>query len=174
MSIKIVSCGIEYAPQILSILNDAILHTRALYEYHPRTLESMDDWFAEKTAGNYPVIGAVNDDGEFMGFATYGKFRMRPAYKYTVEDSLYVDKRFQGQGIGSRLMQELIETAKSQNYHVLVGGIDATNEPSIALHKKFGFRFCGRIEEAGFKFGQWMDLDFYQLVLPTPANPVDG
>jgi phosphinothricin acetyltransferase len=57
---------------------------------------------------------------------------------------------------------------------VLVGGIDATNAPSIALHKKYGFRFCGRIEQAGFKFGGWMDLDFYQLILPTPAKPVDG
>jgi L-amino acid N-acyltransferase len=174
MAIKIISCGIEYAPQILASLNDAILHTRALYEYHPRTLESMTDWFAEKSAGKYPVIGAVNDEGEFMGFATYGVFRWRPAYKYTVEDSLYVDARFRGQGVGNRLMAELIETAKSQDYHVLVGGIDATNEPSIALHKKFGFRFCGRIEHAGFKFGGWMDLDFYQLILETPRNPVDG
>ncbi|MCC7085414.1 MAG: N-acetyltransferase [Pirellulales bacterium] len=174
MSIKIVSCGIEYAPQILAILNEAIVNTRALYEYHPRTLESMTEWFAEKAAGKYPVIGAVNDDDVLMGFATYGSFRWRPAYKYTVEDSLYVEKRFRGQGVATRLMQELIDAAKSQDYHVVVGGIDSTNEPSIALHKKFGFRFCGRIEHAGFKFGQWMDLDFYQLILPTPAMPVDG
>jgi L-amino acid N-acyltransferase len=171
---NIIRCDENYAAPILAIFNDAIVNTTALYDYKPRTMETMQAWFADKRKGNYPVIGVVDDVGQLMGFGTYGVFRVRPAYKYTVEHSLYVDAQHRGQGVGKILMREIIAAAESQNYHVLVGGIDSSNAVSIALHKQFGFDYCGTIRQAGFKFGRWLDLEFYQLILKTPAEPVDG
>jgi L-amino acid N-acyltransferase YncA len=71
-------------------------------------------------------------------------------------------------------MKEIIAAAGQQDYHVMVGGIDAENSVSIRLHEAFGFTHCGTVKQAGFKFGRWLDLAFYQLILRTPAVPVDG
>ena len=102
----------QHASAILDILNEAIAHSTALYEYRPRTPESMLAWFAEKAAGRFPIIGAVEGD-TLLGFATYGTFRARAAYKYTVEHSVYVHKEQRGRGIGPALMHELIAAQPS-------------------------------------------------------------
>ncbi|HWA13022.1 MAG TPA: GNAT family N-acetyltransferase [Burkholderiales bacterium] len=172
---NIVSCTYErHGAAILDILNEAILHSTALYDYRPRTMDSMADWFQAREAGRYPVIGAEGPEGELAGFATYGRFRDRPAYKYTVEHSVYVHHRHRGEGLGTALMQRLITLAEKQDFHVMVGGIDQSNRASVALHEKLGFEHAGTIRHAGFKFGRWLDLAFYQLVLATPAQPLDG
>lgn len=172
---QVVQCNHErHADVILAIFNDAILNSTALYDYKPRTKEMMASWFEVKAKGNFPVIGVENDSGELMGFGSYGTFRNFPAYKYTVEHSVYVDARFRGQGIGKRLLQEIITVAQRQEYHVLVGAIDAANAVSIRLHESLGFSACGLVRQAGFKFNRWLDLAFYQLILSTPAQPRDG
>jgi L-amino acid N-acyltransferase len=167
-------CDARHALPILEILNDAILTSTALYDYKARTPEMMDAWLAAKQKGNYPVIGAFEDSGALLGFGSYGAFRAWPAYKYSVEHSIYVRHDQRGRGLGRRLLTEVIEAAKQQGYHMMVGGIDSTNTVSIRLHLALGFKHCASIKEAGFKFGRWLDLEFYQLILPTPANPVDG
>lgn len=173
--VSIVACTFErHAAAILAILNDAIVTSTALYDYKPRTMENMTAWFAAKQKGHYPVIGAEDGGGVLMGFASYGPFRMFPAYKYTVEHSVYVDARFRRQGIARRLLEQLIQAAIQQQYHLMVGCIDAQNAASIALHEQLGFTHSGSVREAGFKFGRWLDLSIYQLTLPTPADPVDG
>jgi phosphinothricin acetyltransferase len=164
----------EHAAAILDILNDAIVTSTALYDYRPRAPESMGLWFKAKQDGGFPVIGAVGDSNELLGFASYGTFRAWPAYKYSVEHSVYVHKNHRGSGIGKALMQKLIAVATDQQVHVLIGGIDVANAASIALHEKLGFTHAGTVKEAGFKFGRWLDLAFYQLVLPSPAEPRDG
>jgi phosphinothricin acetyltransferase len=164
----------QHAEAIRSIFNEAIANSTALYDYKPRSAEVIQAWFEAKAKGRFPVIGAVGDNGEFMGFASYGTFRAFPAYKYTVEHSVYVDSRFRGRGVGRRLLEEIIKAACGQDYHVMVGGIDAANTVSIALHERLGFKHCGTIRQAGFKFGRWLDLAFYQLILEAPAKPVDG
>ncbi|HYM34438.1 MAG TPA: GNAT family N-acetyltransferase [Steroidobacteraceae bacterium] len=172
---RFVDCTLEaHGSAILEIFNEAILNSTALYEYKIFPPEKMTSWFADKRAGNYPVIGAVDDRGALLGFASYGVFRARPAYKYTIEHSVYVHKEYRGTGIGKALLPKLIEAAQGQNYHVMIGGIDAENKASIELHKKFGFVHAGTITQSGFKFGRWLDLVFYQLTLNTPNNPVDG
>lgn len=171
---KIISCDTRHLPSIMAIFNDAIIHSTALWEYNPRTLETITAWYEAKTRGNFPVIGIENNEGEFMGFASYGVFRNWPGYKYSVEHSVYVDARFHGKGIGTLLMQELIRLAQSQNYHTMIGAIDASNEASMALHRRLGFEYCGTIRQAGFKFGHWLDMVLYQRILPTPSQPVDG
>jgi len=164
----------RHAPAIRAIFNEAILNSSALYDYRPRSAEMIQAWFQAKAKGNFPVIGAVGDAGELMGFASYGTFRAFPAYKYTVEHSVYVDARFRRRGVGRRLLEEIIKAARGQDCHVLVGGIDAMNAASIALHEQLGFTHCGTIRQAGFKFGRWLDLAFYQLILETPTKPIDG
>jgi phosphinothricin acetyltransferase len=109
---RIVQCEQErHGEQILAILNDAILNSTALYDYKPRTPEMMAEWFNAKAKGNFPVVGIENESSDLMGFGSYGTFRAWPAYKYSVEHSVYVDARFRGQGLGKRLLQELIATA---------------------------------------------------------------
>lgn len=159
---------------ILEILNEAIANSTALYDYKPRAPDTMVGWFKTKELGRYPVIGALGEGGELLGFASYGTFRAWPAYKYSVEHSVYVHKDHRGKGIGMALMRRLIDAARSQDYHVLVGGIDVANGASIALHEKLGFTHAGTVRQAGFKFGRWLDLAFYQLVLDTPRQPVEG
>jgi L-amino acid N-acyltransferase len=172
---RIIDCTpAAHAAAILEILNEAILNSTALYDYEPRTAHSMTAWFEGKQAKRFPVLGAMADDGTLLGFASYGTFRERPAYKYTVEHSVYVHTQQRGRGVGRALMERLIARAREQDYHVLVGGIDASNAVSIALHRALGFEHCGTVRQAGFKFGRWLDLAFYQLLLETPRQPVDG
>lgn len=172
---NVVSCDpARHSAAILTIFNDAIANSTALYDYKPRTPESMIPWFEAKSKGRYPVIGVEDDSGALMGFASYGPFRTWPAYKYTIEHSIYVDARFRGRGLGRLLLKEIVAAAQAQDYHVMVGGIDAANAVSIKLHESLGFTHCGTVEQAGFKFGRWLDLAFYQLILRTPATPVDG
>ena len=170
-----VQCDYQrHAQAILAIFNDAIANSTVLYEYKPRTMEMMAGWFEAKLKGGFPIIGVENEAGEFMGFSSYGTFRPFPAYKYTVEHSVYVDARFRGRGLGKILLKEISAAAQGQNYHNLVGVIDSANLVSIRLHEAAGFTCCGTIRETGFKFGRWLDVLFYQLILPTPPHPADG
>ena len=171
---KAIQCDTSFADQILAIFNDAILNSTALYDYKPRTRDSMTVWFENKQKGNFPVIGAVNETGQLLGFGSYGTFRAWPAYKYSVEHSVYVAAAHRGKGLGKMLLQQLIDSAREQNYHVLIGGIDSSNAVSKRLHKRLGFRHAGTIRQVGYKFGRWLDLDFYQLLLDTPSQPSDG
>lgn len=171
----LVPCTLErHGAAILAIFNEAIANSTAVYEYRPRAPESMAGWFADKAAGGYPVIGAEDAAGTLLGFGTYGPFRTRPAYKYSVEHSVYVRHDVRGRGIGAQLLEAVVAAARGQGYHCLVGGIDASNAASIALHERHGFTHAGTVRQAGFKFGRWLDLAFYQRLLDAPAEPRDG
>ena len=170
----VIECTAAHLPAIQAIYNDAILNSTALYEYEPRSEEAMREWLAVRQRDRIPVLGIEWEQGVLAGFATWGPFRPRAAYKYSVEHSVYVDERFRGEGIGRQLLQALIAAAKERELHMIIAGIDATNVASVALHSSLGFRCCGTIREAGFKFGRWLDLEFWQLILDTPKQPVDG
>ena len=105
---NVVTCdAARHSAPILAIFNDAIANSTALYDYKPRAPETMTAWFDAKARGRYPVIGVEDENGDLMGFASYGPFRAWPAYKYSVEHSIYVDARFRGQGLGRRLLTEI-------------------------------------------------------------------
>jgi L-amino acid N-acyltransferase len=163
---RLVNCSDEvHGEAILAIFNHAIATSTAIYEYEPRSRESMVAWFATKQQANFPVLGLESETGELLGFATYGVFREKPAYHTTVEHSVYVRHDRQQLGVGKILMQELIKIAKQQNYHVMIGAIDAANSGSIAFHQQLGFTEVGIIREVGFKFDRWLDLALYQLIV---------
>ena len=167
-------CDAVHLEAIRQIYNDCILTTTALYEYQPRSSEVMEAWWAAKQAAGLPVLGIEAAGGTLAGFATWGPFRHFPAYKYSAEHSVYVAAACRGQGIGRRLLAAIIEEAQARDLHLLVGAIDASNAASIALHRKAGFALSGRLPEAGFKFGRWLDLEFWHRRLTGPATPVDG
>jgi len=175
MSFTIIDCTPDtHARQVREIFNEAILNTTALYDYRPRSPETVLKWFGAKAGRGDPVLGALDGQGNLLGFATYGPFRERPAYKYSVEHSVYVHREHRRKGVAAALLRELIRRAEAQELHLMVGGIDAQNAASISLHEKLGFRHAGTIAQAGFKFGRWLDLAFYQRLLATPQRPVDG
>lgn len=175
MTHSLIACThARHAQAILDIFNEAILTSTALYDYHPRTLQSMEAWFAAKDKGAFPVVGIEDATGMLLAFGSYGTFRAWPAYKYTVEHSVYVHKDHRGKGLGLQIMQALMAAARTRDVHAMVGAIDATNAGSIALHQRLGFQHVGTLPQVGFKFGRWLDLAFYQVLLDTPLNPVDG
>ena len=151
-------------PAILAIINDAILTSTALYDYHPRTLEQQIAIFEDKISKCFPIIVAeVNN--KVIGFGYYSEFRFREAYKFTVEHSVYADKNYIGKGVGKLLLTELIELAKEQKLHTMIGVIDSENINSITFHEKFGFEKAGYIKESGYKFDKWLDSVFMQKIL---------
>jgi len=151
-------------PAVLEIVNQAILHTTANYNYDPQTLAEQQSWLQQKQSHGFPIIVA-EQAGKIVGFGTYGTFREKMGYRFTVEHSVYVFDGFSGNGIGRLLLETLINLAKNQGLHVMIGAIDAENKGSIAFHEKFGFTDCGVIKQAAFKFDRWLDLQFMQLIL---------
>lgn len=160
-------------PALLAIYNQIILHTTAVYTYEPQTMEARKAWYADKLKAGYPVFVA-EEEGRVVGFSSYGPFRAWPAYKYTIENSVYVTEDQRGKGIGKLLVRPLIESARAQGFHAIIAGIDASNDSSIRLHAAFGFLEVAHFRQVGYKFGRWLDLKFLELLLETPANPVEG
>ena len=151
-------------PQLLSIYNDIILNTTAVYDYEPHTLEMRRQWFDTKKQQGFPVFVA-EEGGKIFGFSSIGPFRAWAAYKYSVENSVYVAAAMRGKGIGKLLIPPLIEATKASELHTIIASIDATNEVSLKLHKSFGFEEVAHFKEVGWKFGRWLDLKFLQLMV---------
>jgi phosphinothricin acetyltransferase len=158
---------------ILRVYNQAIEKTTAVFEYRPHTLEMRREWFKAKQAASLPVLVAV-ESGAVLGFASYGPFRAWPAYKYSVELSVYVDESARGRGIGSDLVRGILATARERDLHVVMAGITADNAVSLRLHEKLGFVEVAHIREVGYKFGRWLDLKLLQIVLDGPRQPTDS
>ena len=151
-------------PSILEIVNHAILNTTAIYDYDPRSLEEQTLIFENKNTKNFPTFVAEHNN-EILGFGTYDSFRTKVGYRFTVEHSVYVKEGFGGKGIGKLLLERLITTARAENYHIMIGVIDASNENSIRFHEKFGFKSKGILKEVGFKFNRWLDANLMTLRL---------
>ncbi|MEO1299979.1 MAG: N-acetyltransferase family protein [Cyanobacteria bacterium J06636_16] len=157
---------------ILDIYNEAILNTTAVYDYEPHTLAMRQAWFQAKQADGLPVLVAELA-GKVVGFGSLGWFRAWAAYRYTVENSIYVEASSRGQGIGKQLLVALIEAARKGELHAIVAGIDADNFVSCRLHEKLEFQEVAHFHQVGYKFGRWLDLKFFELILETPRNLVE-
>lgn len=164
MEIIVRHAHIQDLPAILKIVNHNILHSTAVYDYDVKSIADMESWFTEKQESNWPILVA-DQDGIVTGYATYGTFKAKTGYKFTIEHSVYISENHNGKGIGKLLMTELIILAKTSGYHAMIGVIDADNIGSIEFHKKFGFTTTGTLKEVGFKFNRWLDVTFMQLIL---------
>ncbi len=150
-------------PGILAIYNHVIATSNAIYTEAPSTLADRQAWFAARRAGNFPIVVAA--EKSVLGFASFGDFRPWPGYALSVEHSVYVAQDARGRGIGATLVQRLISEARARGKHVMIGGIDAGNAASMALHARLGFAEAGRLREVARKFGHWLDLVFMQRML---------
>jgi L-amino acid N-acyltransferase len=162
--------GCDDMNAILEIYNEAIMNTTAIYDYKPHTLEDRLAWYDKKMKEDFPVL-VFEENHVVIGFATFGPFRAWPAYQYTVEHSVYVHEKHRGKGIGTQLLGELMRILNERGYATIVAGIDGNNEGSKIMHEKLGFTYSGTIRKAGYKFGKWLDLCFYQYELRGPLNP---
>jgi phosphinothricin acetyltransferase len=157
---------------ITAIYNDAVLNTTAIWNEVTVDAANRSAWMADRRKAGYPVLVALDADGQVVGYASFGDWRAFDGYRHTVEHSVYVRHDRKGKGIGRALMEVLIDRARSIGKHVMVAAIEANNTSSIKLHERLGFEHVGHLKEVGMKFGVWLDLAFLQLTLdarPTPA-----
>ena len=164
MEIKIRPAVFTDLDTILEIINHQILNSTSIYDYEPRDFETHKLWFEDKLANDLPVIVAETENG-VIGYATYGTFRHKIGYRFTVEHSVYVAEEFLGKGVGKLLLAELIQLAKKQKYHTMIGVIDSENIGSIAFHKKYGFETVCVIKESVYKFDRLLSSFFMQLII---------
>lgn len=160
-------------PAIRDIYNDAVLNTLAIWNEQTVDLGNRQAWFAARQGQQYPILVAVNDTGEVLGYASFGDWRPFEGFRHTVEHSVYIRSDQRGQGLGPLLMQALIERARGCGKHVMVAAIESGNAASIRLHERLGFTLNGQMPQVGVKFGKWLDLTFMQLMLAPGAEPRD-
>ncbi|WP_152046987.1 GNAT family N-acetyltransferase [Aureimonas psammosilenae] len=153
-------------PAIARIYEHAVLHGTATYELVPPALAEMENRFRAVTGDGYPYLVAEDADGRILGYAYGSAFRARPAYRWSVEDSVYLDPDAQGRGIGLALLTRLIELCTELGFRQMIGVIGGSDhKPSIRIHEKAGFAHLGIMEASGFKFGRWIDTVLMQLPL---------
>ncbi len=160
-------------PAIRDIYNDAVLNTLAIWNEQTVDLGNRQAWFAARQAQGYPILVAVNEAGDVLGYASFGDWRPFEGFRHTVEHSVYIRSDQRGQGLGPLLMQALIERARGCGKHVMVAAIESGNTASIRLHERLGFTLNGQMPQVGVKFGKWLDLTFMQLMLAPGAQPRD-
>ncbi len=153
-------------PAILAISNWAAINTAANFALEPETLES---WQGEWREAHelYPYLVAVDDHNTIVGFARAAPWKGRCAYTYSTEVTVYVHPDHDGQGIGTALYGRLIPILKAQGYHTLLAGITQPNEASVRLHESFDFKRAALFERVGWKFDQWHDVGYWELLLQT-------
>jgi phosphinothricin acetyltransferase len=121
-------------------------------------------WLAQRDAAGYPVVVAVVDEA-VVGYASYGAWRAKSGYRFTVENSVYLAAGHRGRGIGAMLLAEIIRLAQEAGMQVMVADIESRNSASITLHERFGFEHVGTVRQVGTKFGEWLDLAILELPL---------
>jgi phosphinothricin acetyltransferase len=151
------------AQALVAIYNPYIRDTTISFEEEPISEAEMAARIATVTAA-YPWL-VVEADGAVLGYAYGSSWRTRPAYRFTAETTIYLASGHAGKGLGSRLYEALLADLRQRGFHSVLGGIALPNEPSIRLHEKLGFRKVGHMTEAGWKFGAWVDVGFWERML---------
>lgn len=149
---------------IRAIYNQAVAETTSTWDHQPRAAADHQAWYAVKQESGFPVLVA-QEAGEVIGYASYGLFRPHSGYAATMEHSVYVHPGHHRKGVGRALLEQLIPLAREHGVHVLIGGLSADNEASLALHTALGFAEVARMPEVGRKFDRWLDLVLVELVL---------
>ena len=155
---------------ITRIYEHAVRHGTASFEIEPLDQAEMARRQSALIAGGFPYLVAEHD-GMVAGYAYAGPYRARPAYRWSVEDSIYLDPQMQGRGIGRALLERLIVEAQARKFRQMIAVIgDSANAPSIELHRALGFRLVGTFDNVGFKFGRWLDSVLMQRPLGEGAG----
>jgi len=151
------------AEELRTIYNREVLETTHTFDLEPRSLEQQKEWIRERD-GAFGVVVAEIDD-LVVGFASLSPYRPRPAYRTSVENSVYVAESARGTGVGRALMDELIDAATARGFHTIIARVSGGHEASIGLHHACGFQVIGTEREVGRKFGKWIDVVVMQRML---------
>ncbi|MGH2683903.1 MAG: GNAT family N-acetyltransferase [Actinomycetota bacterium] len=151
------------AAAIGEIYNLEVTTSTVTFDLVPRSLEEQQEWVTARSGAHAAVVAV--DDGEVVGFGSLSPYRDRPAYSTTVEDSIYVRRDQQGQGVGKLLLGDLVRLATLHGFHAVMGRIVGGHDASIAVHRALGFDVVGTEREVGRKFGRWLDVVVMQRLL---------
>jgi L-amino acid N-acyltransferase YncA len=151
---------------INDIYNHYVLHSTCTYQEEPETIESRRQWFNHH-GEKHPVIVTVAD-GQVVGWGSLSAYHARSAYRHTVENSVYVHHEHHRKGIGTHLLDQLINRARNLGHRAIIAGIDGEQTASVALHAKFQFEKVGHLKQVGFKFDRWLDVIYLELNLAAP------
>ena len=171
-AISIRSAELSDIAAITRIYAYAVNHGTASFELEPPDEAEMTRRYVELYGGRFPyVVAEVN--GTVAGYAYAGPYRARPAYRFTVEDSIYIDPAMQRRGVGRALLERLLVEAEAEGFRQMLAVIGDSNQaPSIELHKALGFRMVGTFEAVGYKFGRWLDSVLMQKALGKGATTI--
>jgi len=169
-SLEIRTAAAADLPAVTDIYRYAVLHGTATFELIPPDLAEMTRRFAALIDGGYPYLVA-SLEGRVIGYAYAGPYRPRPAYRFTVENSVYLQPAIHRRGIGLQLLQRLIAESEARGYRQMIAVIgDSANAGSIGVHARCGFQMIGTHPDVGFKFGRWLDTVMMQRALGDGGN----
>lgn len=154
----------NHAADVAAIYNAYVADDIATFEEQPVSTDEMTQRIAAVRRLSLPWLIA-SEANEICGYAYAGPWKPRSAYRHTVESSVYVAANAKGRGIGSQLYAALIHMLRTQDLHAVIGGVSLPNISSVRLHESLGFRKIGEFKEVGFKFGRWIDVGYWQLLL---------
>lgn len=146
-----------------AIYNAEVLESDVTFDLVPRTLDQQRAWLDARSGALEVVVAEL--DGDIAGFASLSAYKERPAYRATVEDSVYVAATARGRGVGRALLGEVVDVATARGFHTVIGRIVAGHDASIRLHRAVGFEHVGTEREVGRKFGRWLDVEIMQRML---------
>jgi L-amino acid N-acyltransferase YncA len=152
-------------PAVTEIYADAVTNGTASYEYTPPSLDEMSSRYRDLTEKGYPYLAATDPGGQLLGYAYASAFRTRPAYRWLVEDAIYIHPSARGRGVGKTLLVTLLDQCEALGFRQMVAVIGGASEASMALHRSCGFELAGRLSATGFKHGLWLDTVFMQKAL---------
>lgn len=148
---------------INSIYNHYVPTSTTTYQETESTMDERIAWFNRRDPKH--VVTVAERAGEIVGWGCLNPFRERSAYRFTVEDSVYIRHDCHRCGIGSAILRDLIDRARQSGFHTMIAGIDSEQSASVAIHQRFGFVECARLPEVGFKFDRWLNVIFMELRL---------
>jgi L-amino acid N-acyltransferase YncA len=161
-------------PAITEIYEHAVRYGTATFELIPPDLAEMTRRYRALSDGGFPYLVAVVA-GDVIGYAYAGPYRPRPAYRFTVENSIYLDPSFHRRGIGLLLLERLIAECEARGFRQMIAVIgDSANAGSIGLHTRTGFKMIGTHPNVGLKFGRWLDTVMMQRDLGAGGSTVPG
>jgi len=164
MTVEIRLATLEDAPALRAIYNHEVENTTATFDLVGRTLAEQRAWISERSGALGVLVAEAN--GVVVGFASLSPYRSRPAYRTTVEDSIYVSASARGTGVGKSLLLDLIKLASQRGFHTMIAHIAGGSDTSVKLHEACGFKPVGTEAEVGRKFGKWLDVVIMQLMIP--------
>lgn len=158
--VKIRKANLKDLESITEIYNHAILNTVATFDTEPKTVKEQKKWFEEHSSKNPMLVAEIGE--EIVGFASLSKYSIRCAYSDTAEISIYIKEKYQGKGVGTQLMKEIVDAGEKAGLHAVISRIAEGNKISIKLHEDVGFKHVGIYKEVGFKFGKRLDVYLMQ------------